>query len=819
MATETHLRLGSTEQCAACACPPRQITSNIKNTVTGLKQIVGKKFHSEEIQSEIPKAAYKMVESLGNVTIPVRALGEETVMTPEKCMSMMLKTMAKIAEADQGAPVHDCVLAVPAYFTDAERHAMLDSAKIVGLNVLRLMHDTTAAALSYGIYKTDLPTDKPTNVVFLDMGASDTTVSIVSFVKGKLTVLSTACDRHLGGRDFNELLVDNFRNEWLEKHKIDAYTNPKAMFRLRTAADKQKKILSANAQAPISVECFMEDIDVKGMMERSTFAEMCEPLFEKLQKVIQKAFDGCGLALEEIASVEVSGGSVRIPAVQEMLAKFFGRECSKTLNFDECVAKGCALQCAMLSPAFKVRDFSVNDVSMYPIALSWNSTAGAAGGGAEGMEVEGDEGGETAAPKTGSNTVVFTKFNSIPNTKMLTFYRKETFTLTAAYSDAAMTEQPGGFPQRINEYVISEIPPGPKGEDGKPGPAKIKVKLRLDIHGCLELESAVAIEEELVDEEPPPPPPAPTPPPEAPKAEGEGEAAADAPAAEAGAAEAAPPPPADPAPEATAEPPKKKKKIKRIALKVDQKQVGMSAKEMMDAQEAEANMAHSDKLVQETSDAMNELESYVYAMRDSISTRYSKFATEQEASSVSSKLTAVEDWLYDEGADTTKAVYVAKLEELQGDVAAIILREREADERPEAFKALEAALAKYTAFAASTEEEYAHIEKEQKDKVAAECAAAQALLAGWMGKVEGLAPTADPPFKAAEVSAEAAKLSASCEPIMRTPKPLPKVEPAPAPAEGEAAAAAEGEAAADAPAEGADAPAPAPAAPDNMDVD
>ena len=247
----------------------------------------------------------------------------------------------------------------------------------------------------------------------------------------------------------------------------------------------------------------------------------------------------------------------------------------------------------------------------------------------------------------------------------------------------------------------------------------------------------------------------------------------------------------------------------------------MSAKEMMDAQEAEANMAHSDKLVQETSDAMNELESYVYAMRDSISTRYSKFATEQEASTVSSKLTAVEDWLYDEGADTTKAVYVAKLEELQGDVAAIILREREADERPEAFKALEAALAKYTAFAASTEEEYAHIEKEQKDKVAAECAAAQALLAGWMGKVEGLAPTADPPFKAAEVSAEAAKLSASCEPIMRTPKPLPKVEPAPAAAaaEGEAAAAAEGEAAADAPAEGADAPAPAPAAPDNMDVD
>ena len=262
-------------------------------------------------------------------------------MTPEKCMSMMLKTMAKIAEADQSAPVHDCVLAVasapPRSARRAARlpppcpkHASLPHAALLstvratftaraapplaaGTRVLHASgaprharrredrrpqraaaharhdgrcaplpqraeehplpplllprcsttahgtrhgtpthHATSAAALPYGIYKTDLPADKATNVVFLDMGASDTTVSIVSFVKGKLTVLSTACDRRLGGRDFNELLVDHFRNEWLEKHKIDAYTNAKAMFRLRTAADKQKKVLSANAQVRIA---------------------------------------------------------------------------------------------------------------------------------------------------------------------------------------------------------------------------------------------------------------------------------------------------------------------------------------------------------------------------------------------------------------------------------------------------------------------------------------------------------------------------------------------------------------------------------------
>ena len=178
-------------------------------------------------------------------------------------------------------------------------------------------------------------------------------------------------------------------------------------------------------------------------MERDQFAELCVPLFAKLSKVIEKAFEGCGLPMEEIATVEVLGGSVRIPAVQEMLAKYFGKEVSKTLNFDECVAKGCALQCAMLSPAFKVRDFSVNDVTLYPIALSWSSSKD--GAAAEAMEVEGED-----KPASGSSTVVFGKFNSVPNTKMLTFYRKDTFSLTASYDSTA--QLPNGFPSKLAEF-------------------------------------------------------------------------------------------------------------------------------------------------------------------------------------------------------------------------------------------------------------------------------------------------------------------------------------------------------------------------------
>ena len=290
-------------------------------------------------------------------------------------MAMLMKCLQGIAELDQGCPVTDVVFSVPPYFTDAERHAMLDAANIAGLNCLRLMNDTTAAALSYGIYKTDMPTDKETNVAFVDCGAMDTTISIVSFVKGKLTVKATTCDRHFGGRDFDMILAKHFAAEWKEKHGIDALTNKKAMYRLLVAAEKTKKVLSANPQAPINIECFMDDIDVKGMMDRDEMLKVAEPFLAKLDGIMADCLAQGGFSHEDIHSVEVYGGTCRIPAVQERIAKFFQKETvMKTMNMDECVAKGCALQCAMLSPAFKVRDFSVNDVTLYPIALSWSSS-------------------------------------------------------------------------------------------------------------------------------------------------------------------------------------------------------------------------------------------------------------------------------------------------------------------------------------------------------------------------------------------------------------------------------------------------------------
>jgi len=785
------------------------ITSNMKNTITGIKAIIGKKFHSEEIQDELPKIAYTINDVGGSVGIPVQYNEEEVVISTERAMSMLLTCMRQIAQREQapGVEVKDVVLSVPAYFTDAERRAMLDAASIIGLNVLRLMTDVTAAALAYGIFKTDMPADKTTNVVFVDMGALDTTCSVVAFVKGKLTVLSTACDRHLGGRDFDTVLTDHFAAEWKEKHKIDAKTNKKAMFRLMTAAEKTKKVLSANPKAPIAIECFMNDIDVKGMMERTDFLEMCAPLMVKLEKVVEEAFASTGLAKSDIDSVEIIGGSVRIPCVQETISKFFGQECKKTQNFDECIAKGCALQCAMLSPAFRVREFSVNDVAMYPIALSWSPTSG-------GMEVDAEADAETQPKAGATSTVVFSRFNPVPNTKMLTFYRKDTFSLRAEYDSSVVL--PGGYPFLLNEFTVADIPIR-AAADGKPEAARIKVKLRLDIHGCLQCESAQAIEEQEVVEEV-----TPTTKPEAadgvaaeapvaadvdtPMPDAEAKPAAEAtPVAEGTEAAAA---------EAAAEPEKKKKKTKKISLTISEKPVGMTAREKMEAQEAEGKMAIQDRIIRATADAMNNLESRIYAMRDDLSMRYSKYVADTEKDALQAMLTQVEDWLYDDGADADKATYEAKLKEVMDACGPVLTREREATSRGEVISSLQSAIDMYAALAVSAEEQYAHIEASDKAKVGAEAESARTYLAEMTGKLDGLVPTADPPFLASELTAKLNSLKDVCEPIMKKPKPPPPPPPV-APAAAEAPAEDAAPAPATSEAESPQNPPPA----ENMDID
>ena len=416
------------------------------------------------------------------------------------------------------------------------------SCLFAGLNVLRLLNETAATALCWGLPKTaDLPEDSatPRHVLFFDMGHSSTQVCLVAFTKGKMSVLASAFDRNLGGRDVDHKILNHFAAQWQEKKKLNIHESPKAVLRLVAAIDKVKQQLSgytSSVKLPINVECLQEDHDFSSSLSTDELEALVADLMVRALEPCKKVVTDAKLTFDQIDVIEVVGSATRSPLVTNAIKTHFGKEPQRTLNSEEAVSKGCALMGAMMSPNFKVREFAVVDCTPYPIALSWSPSPGA-----EKMEVEG---GEAAA--TGKGNIVFTEHNVLPSTKMLTFMRSATFDITAAYADEAALAP--GTCRSIGQSSIT-VPPPTTGEA-----TKVKVKVRIDPNGVLSVESAQAVEE--VEEEEPKVEPAPAtngddvsmadaPPPGGAAPAGEGaEAPAAEPAGQPPAEEAKPPEPA-----------------------------------------------------------------------------------------------------------------------------------------------------------------------------------------------------------------------------------------------------------------------------------
>merc|ERR1712048_996311 len=381
------------------------------------------------------------------------------------------------------AKLTDAVISVPSYFSDVHRQALLDAAKIAGISVLRLMNEHTATALAYGIYRSnDFDAEKPCTVAFCSMGHSIFSVSVVQFVKGKLTVLCEASDK-VGGRDMDECLMRVFADQFKKKVGCDPLSNKKASFKLEDSVTKTKKILSANAEAGVNVECLMEDEDFSSNITRADFEDMCKPMMDKVHAVLEKAKASMGVKVEEIDFVEMVGGSSRVPWVKKMCSEAFGgKELSTTMNADESVSRGCALQAAMLSPLYKVRDFKVEDCSPYAISVGWM-------GSAAGAEDDGDTkmGGAEGEYKTAT---LFPAGSSMNLLKLLTFYRKSAFDLKAEYADVGALIP--GTAKELGTYKV-ELPPSQEVK-------KVKLKAKLTLHGTFEVEGAQVVEEEEYEE-------------------------------------------------------------------------------------------------------------------------------------------------------------------------------------------------------------------------------------------------------------------------------------------------------------------------------
>ncbi|KAK9349269.1 heat shock protein 70 family [Lipomyces starkeyi] len=578
-----------------------QEITNLKNTIGSLKRIVGRSLSDPEVQYEKQFIPGELVDINGTVGVKVWYQGEQTAFTATQLLAMYLSKIKAITQAEIQMPVTDVVLAVPGWYTDAQRRALIDAGHIASLNPVRLVNETTAAALSYGVFRT-FPDGQTKNVVFVDIGHSSYNVSVVAFKQGELKVLASAYDIHFGGREFDRALTEFFAKQFKEKYNIDVHENLKAYSRVLTQTERLKKILSANATAPLNVESVMNDVDVSSVLNRSELEELVKPLLDRLVVPLETAIKESKLSFEEIDSVELIGGCTRVPAIKDTISKFVGKPLSFTLNQDEAIARGCAFVCASHSPTLRVRPYKFEDVNQYSVTFQWEP-------------VEGED---------LSELEVFPHGNVVPSTKIITLFRDDTFDIEARYTYPDTL--PGAVNTWIGKWTIKGAKPTEKGE----APA-VKIRLRTDHSGLVTIDSAYTAVEEIVDE-----------PVEESKKEGEE------------GKESSQPPKSRPV----------KKWVRKDTLAIIHGTTALEQSVKQSLIEKENQMVEDDKHVADTEDRKNALEEYIYDMRGKIDDRYADFASDEEKSKFRTMLDAAEDWLYDEGEDATKSQYIAKYDEL-----------------------------------------------------------------------------------------------------------------------------------------------------------
>ena len=352
-----------------------QATLNPNNTIFDAKRLIGRSFDDPTVQSDRKNWPFQVINESGRPKFRVQSKETWKTFTPEEISSMVLTKMKETAEAYLGQTIKDAVITVPAYFNDSQRQATKDAGMIAGLNVKRIINEPTAAALAYGLDK-NLSGEK--NVLIFDLGGGTFDVSILTIDDGSLfEVRSTAGDTHLGGEDIDNRMVNHFVEEFKRKYKKDLKGNSRALRRLRTACERAKRSLSSSTQANIEIDSLAEGIDFYSKITRAKFEELCNDLFRSCLEPVEKALRDAKLQKNQIHEVVLVGGSTRIPKVQQLLKEFFdGKQLNKSINPDEAVAYGAAVQAAILAgdQSAEIKDVLLLDVT--PLSLGIETAGG-----------------------------------------------------------------------------------------------------------------------------------------------------------------------------------------------------------------------------------------------------------------------------------------------------------------------------------------------------------------------------------------------------------------------------------------------------------